>query len=93
MFKKDDWNRILASPLKKFIILLFVTRLVLSIIGIASHTLLEGSPGIVHKVSESQNILLDVWGTWDSGWYLGIAEHGYSARQSTFEITKGQANY
>lgn len=93
MFKKNVWKWIIASPFKQFIILLIVTRLVLSVIGIASNTLLDGSPGIVHKVKESQNILLDVWGTWDSGWYLGIAEHGYSISQSVYEITKGQANY
>jgi hypothetical protein len=80
----------------KFILALFVvTRVGLTIVGVLSHLLLDpildplrASHGVWWAYS-SHHRSLDIWGAWDTEWYLDIAQHGYS------QITNalGQANY
>jgi len=62
----------------KYILLLFVTtRFALSIIGVASRRLLARF-GVYHPHwVYTKNLWLDIWGLWDTGWYLSIAERGY----------------
>ena len=36
---------------------------------------------------------LDIWGEWDTGWYLNVAESGYSAARSADGLAGGYANY
>jgi len=33
-----------------------------------------------HQVARHPSLLSQVWGHWDAGWYLSIAEHGYAGR-------------
>jgi hypothetical protein len=46
-----------------------------------------------HNFVYSKYILLAVWGVWDSGWYLRLAQFGYSNIISLRTATFGQANY
>jgi hypothetical protein len=58
----------------RYVLLLFVsTRVVLTIIGVVSRLMLGKGP------SYTNNIFLDIWAVWDSGWYLRIAESGYQS--------------
>ncbi|MDQ3643844.1 MAG: hypothetical protein M3450_20830 [Actinomycetota bacterium] len=63
---------------------LFVsTRVALVIIGQLSRDLVPGP--VVHPQplgtgsSYSSHEFLDLWGQWDTSWYLSIAEHGYTS--------------
>ncbi|HLY21605.1 MAG TPA: hypothetical protein VKT83_03970 [bacterium] len=72
-----------------------ITRLTLEIIGVSSRAavgpLLASVPGarFFWPQYTSQRGLLDIWGAWDTGWYVDIASHGYSATRNAL----GQANY
>ncbi|HEX2273994.1 MAG TPA: hypothetical protein VHG90_08990, partial [Acidimicrobiales bacterium] len=63
------------------VVLFLVTRVALVAIGLASRALLPGP--VVHPrplgvgPSFSSFSFLDLWGQWDTSWYLSIAEHGY----------------
>ncbi|MFH1403831.1 MAG: glycosyltransferase family 39 protein [Candidatus Altiarchaeota archaeon] len=61
-------------PIIRFILAWFIsTRIMLSVIGTWSRI-------IFHKTTRtySQHVWLDIWGVWDSKWYLDIAKNGYS---------------
>lgn len=81
---KQILNKI--SPELKFILVLFVlTRLVLTLVGLTAR--IEIQPEVVPRYLTQP--YADVWAVWDAGWYLNIAEHGYSAEP----IWQQQANY
>jgi hypothetical protein len=65
------------------------TRVALTIVGVVSRALLHRVP----NGDFSPWIALDVWGRFDSGWYMSIARDGYSAATSTAPGCAGQANY
>lgn len=69
-------------PEIKYILLIFFsTRVVLNIIGVLSRNLI---PQEYSYKSNSMPPLswLDVWGAWDTGWYLDISQNGYSTIQN-----------
>lgn len=76
--------------LKQILLLFFSTRLALIIIGIFSRSFLERQYG--KQYIWSQQLWLDIWGVWDSFWYLDIAEHGY-ADIGRNPLSTEQANY
>jgi len=81
-------------PEVKYILILFlVTRIILSIIGFSSRMMLESFKVNVHNFDYHPSKVLSIWGVWDSGYYLGIAEHGYSATLGQLAMTSNQANY
>ena len=69
------------------------TRIALALIGVGSRMLLAPLVGQEYVWTYSENPWLDIWGVFDSGWYLSIAVHGYSADLSSDAATLGQANY
>jgi hypothetical protein len=73
--------------------LFFVSRLVLTLIGTASRVLLDKLTNYNPSWIYSKHLWLDVWGIWDTGWYLMIAKHGYSASLSPDINTLNQATY
>ena len=81
------------KEIQMILVLFVISRIFLTLIGIISDHELSQAPGRIHTAKESPMIALDVWGTWDSGWYLGISQHGYNPRRSTSELTYGQASY
>ncbi|WP_162197632.1 hypothetical protein [Methanosarcina horonobensis] len=56
----------------------FGTRIALSIIGEFSRRLLASH--FVNQRIWTNNVWLDIWGVWDTGWYLDISQNGYTAR-------------
>lgn len=86
---KTHWFKKLfdkISPELKFILILFVlTRLVLTVVGLAAR--IEIQPEVAPRYLAQP--YLDIWAVWDAGWYLNIAEQGYSAEP----IWQQQANY
>ncbi len=65
------------------VVLFVVTRVVLGVIGLVSREVVAGP--VVHPQplgvgpSFSSVPFLDVWGEWDSAWYLSVAEDGYKS--------------
>lgn len=66
----------ISRPLIAFI----ATRLIVFIAAYFAEIAIPGmvSDGLYH--ANPNNVFLDVWARWDSGFYLGIAEHGYFFR-------------
>lgn len=64
----------------------FSTRIVLNIIGVLSRNLVPQGYSY-----QSNNVApwswLDVWGAWDTGWYLDISQNGYSTLQNQVNQT------
>lgn len=71
-------SRLITPEIKYILLMFFSTRIALSIIGEFSRRLLAS-----HFVDQSiwtSNGWLDIWGVWDTGWYLDISQNGYTAR-------------
>lgn len=88
----------LATTIKKnlpdlqYIFLLFLsTRIGLTLVGVVSRSILELQSGKEYNMW-SQQLWLDLWGVWDSFWYIDIAEHGYSDVGRN-PLDRNQANY
>ena len=80
----------ITIPELKYIFLLFLsTRIILTLIGVLSRILLGPYHGKEYVWIYSDTLWLDIWGVWDTGWYLSIAVDGYSAAP----ILGSQANY
>jgi hypothetical protein len=77
----------------EILVLFLGTRLILTIIGVSSRLLLEPFHGKEYVWTYSQRLWLDIWGVWDTGWFLTVAVHGYSTSQSPAALTLNQANY
>lgn len=61
----------------RYILLLFLSsRFVLTLIGVISYTFIDRGYG--KQFSWSKYTGLDLWGVWDSYWYMDIAKNGYS---------------
>ncbi len=77
--KERPWLRDAVGLL----VLFAVTRVVLIVIGLVARELVPGP--VVHPqplgigTRYSSFPFLDLWGEWDSAWYLSIAEDGYRA--------------
>jgi Gpi18-like mannosyltransferase len=92
----------LTSLIKKvpreiyFIIILFlITRTVLTFSGLLSRQILKDVYKNWYEWRYDKHQWLDIWSVWDSGWYLDIAENGYSPTlQSTLpkKTCCGQSN-
>lgn len=75
----------------KYILVLFLSsRLVLTIVGVYARS--KFVYGTIHWVYSAHKWLA-IWGVWDSGWYLHLAQYGYSALSSNMPGTFGQASY
>lgn len=64
----------------KYILSLFIaTRLMLIFIGVISRRLLEPYHGKFSAWIYAKHVWLDIWGVYDTGWYLKIAKGWYPA--------------
>lgn len=78
----------------KAILLYFIaSRVVLTIIGCVSRIALAPFHEQYHVWNYSKHLWLDIWGVWDTGWYLSLAKFGYSPHVSLAPETLHQANY
>ena len=76
----------------RYILLLFITtRSVLIIIGVCSRIILEPISRYKYVWVYSKHLWLDIWGVWDSGWYLSIANQWYPAIKGI--ASSGSTNY
>jgi hypothetical protein len=82
------------SPEAKYILgLFFATRIILTIIGCFSHIILDPRlPPRKYDLVFSKYLWLDIWGVWDTGWYVDIATNGYTL-SSQFAGLEHQSNY
>jgi hypothetical protein len=69
------------------------TRVALALIGVGSRMLLAPIVGQEYVWKYSENLWLDIWGVFDSGWYLSIATHGYRPEVVSGIPAAGQADY
>lgn len=77
-------------PEIKYILLMFFsTRIILSIIGVLSRKVLSVY-GTNQPIWTKHN-WLDIWGVWDTGWYIGISQHGYTP-SSMYQVISQQTN-
>jgi hypothetical protein len=81
------------SELGETLLLLAATRAVLVLIGLVSRALLAPLRTEPYPWNYSKSLWLAIWGVWDSGWYLDIAQFGYSAAGRTDPEILNQANY
>ncbi len=87
-------NKIKIPKEIQYIIFLFLTsRVILTTLGLISRAVLDPlhprKPGWVF----SKHLWLNVWGVWDTGWYLSLAKNWYSPILSQGQETLNQANY
>jgi hypothetical protein len=68
-----------GSPLARIIGMFLVTRLTLTLIGVLSQLLLGRMTDFRLGWEHPRQLWLDVWGQWDTGWYLDIARNWYVA--------------
>ncbi len=80
----------------KYILLLFIlTRFILTFVGISSRYYLKDKIGNWYEWNYSKITALDIWSVWDSGWYLDIAQNGYSPilrSDLPKKVVQGQSN-
>lgn len=72
-----------------FVVIFLVSRIVLTVVGVLARATVHGPHDFVFHSQQ----WLAVWGVWDAGWYLQIAQHGYSSLESMNTFTLHQANY
>lgn len=67
----------------RLVLLFLVTRLTLTAIGLVSRALVPGPVQRFMPVGVGTEFstlpFLDLWGEWDSAWYLSVAQDGYQA--------------
>ncbi len=69
----------------RYILGLFLsTRVVLILIGVVSYAVLPLSEG--KQITWSKYTWLDMWGVWDSFWYMDIVQNGYSTATKLTEF-------
>jgi Gpi18-like mannosyltransferase len=72
-------NRKVPGYLLQIFTLFLITRVVLTIIGVFSRIILGRTTGFRLEWQHPQALWLDIWGQWDTGWYLDIAHNWYSS--------------
>ncbi len=72
--KTRDWLSDQKFPILAF----FITRVGLWLLAYLSLILIPARSGEGLWRAFPNNLWLDGWSRWDSGWYINIAEHGYS---------------
>ena len=87
--ESPSWLTRAPLGLRKALAWYIPSRIVLTLVGLLSQRLLQRAPSGRFSV----HAWLDLWGQWDTGWYLNIAEHGYSPFTSSDPGSVGQANY
>lgn len=86
-------NKPFSTKIIYILSLFFVTRIALTIIGVLSRKILEPFHGSKYVWVYSKHLWLDIWGVWDTGWYLDIASNWYSTNLRSGEAVLNQANY
>ena len=82
------WNN--EKEILRYILILFIfSRIALTIVGVTARHFYNND-----LLRYSNHVWLDIWGIWDSGYYLDIAKRGYSLDQNfEFQINKSEGFY
>jgi hypothetical protein len=56
------------------------SRLVLLAIGLLTHILIQPYTALSNPQHFTEHAGLNIWGAWDSGWYVRLAQAGYDAK-------------
>lgn len=78
-----------VPEIKYILLMFFSTRIILSIIGVLSRKVLALYG--VNQPTWTKHAWLDIWGVWDTGWYVGISQHGYTP-SSLHQVISQQTN-
>lgn len=70
-----------------------VSRLVLEAVGLLAFYKIRPHISFAHVWNYSDLPWLSIWGVWDTGWYLEVAQHGYDLARRTANETPNQANW
>ena len=81
------------GDVRRVVVLLLASRAVLAIVGVGSRALLQPLRTEPYPWNYSKSVWLAIWGVWDSGWYLDIAQHGYSSALRQDPAILNQANF
>lgn len=66
----------LAIELQQILLLFISSRLILTTIGVFSSSLIEPQYG--KQFTWAKSPILNIWGVWDTFWYVDIAQNGYA---------------
>ncbi len=69
------------------------SRLALEAIGLLAFYKIRPHLSFAHVWNYSDLPWLSIWGVWDTGWYLEVAQHGYDLARRTASATPNQANW
>ena len=69
------------------------SRLVLEAVGLLAFYKIRPHISFAHVWNYSDLPWLSIWGVWDTGWYLEVAQHGYDLARRTAGATPNQANW
>jgi len=85
-------RRALAGALRHYWIVISavtLSRLTLLVVGLLTETYVRPVTTLDGDLRFSPHRWLNMWGTWDTGWYVGLAKHGYQSVAGP----DGQANW
>ncbi|KKQ41976.1 MAG: hypothetical protein US60_C0026G0015 [Microgenomates group bacterium GW2011_GWC1_37_8] len=68
----------IPHEIRLIFIVFFISRLILTTVGVYSRQTASEELKNWYEWHYSDKEWLDVWSVWDSGWYLDIAQNGYS---------------
>ena len=88
-------KRLITPEIKYILIIFLITRIVLTITGVTTRAAFKNTNNGWSEWNYSKSPILTIWGVWDSGWYLDIAENGYSTKLMSDlpkKVCCGQAN-
>jgi len=74
----QDISRKIPGDLLQVLTLFIATRAALTIIGVCSRLMLKATAGRL-EWQHPPYLWLDIWGQWDTGWYMDLAQNWYSA--------------
>jgi hypothetical protein len=81
------------TPFLFIVIVFVVSRLVLEGVGVLAVDHVRPALNFQHVWNYSDSKWLNIWGVWDTGWYLSIADGGYDLSRHGPGPTANQANW
>lgn len=84
--------RALAGALRHYSVVIYgftLSRLTLLVVGLLTERYVRPVTTLDPDLRFSPHRWLNMWGTWDTGWYVGLAKHGYQPLAGP----DGQANW